>query len=112
MRFLPYDESGSVPTVIVDGPRNDTTLLTLSHCPKSGTPHDLKGDTSTAIVFNYLESPRFRVEADAVSNNHFDEDGLVGIFAMLEPAMAARHRDLLEDVAQAGDFGIFSRREA
>jgi hypothetical protein len=27
----------------------------------------------------YLDSPRFHVEADAVSNNHFDEDGLVGI---------------------------------
>jgi hypothetical protein len=47
-----------------------------------------------------------------VSNNHFDEDGLVGIFAMLHPTMAQRHRDLLVDVAQAGDFGIFERRQA
>jgi Family of unknown function (DUF6687) len=47
-----------------------------------------------------------------VSNNHFDEDGLVGIFAMVQPTMAQRHRDLLVDVAQAGDFGIFVRRQA
>jgi hypothetical protein len=47
-----------------------------------------------------------------VSNNHFDEDGLVGIFAMLEPSIAGRHRPLLLDVAQAGDFGIFQQREA
>jgi hypothetical protein len=98
--------------VIVDGARNDETVLTLSHWPKSGSPAELKGDTSTAIVFNYLESPSFHVEADAVSNNHFDEDGLVGIFAMLQPAVAGRHRDLLVDVAQAGDFGIFVRRHA
>jgi len=86
--------------------------LTLSHWPKSGTPAELKGDTSAEIVFNYLDTPAFHVEADAVSNNHFDEDGLVGIFVMLEPSVAERHRDLLLDVAQAGDFGIFKQREA
>src|SRR5688500_13053565 len=112
MRFLPYTQTTVVPNVIVDGARNDKTVLTLSHWPKSGSPAALKGDTSTAMVFNYLESPAFHVEADVVSNNHFDEDGLVGIFAMLQPAVAGRHRDLLVDVAQAGDFGIFVRRHA
>jgi len=112
MRFLPYDQARSVPNVIVDGARNEGTVLTLSHWPKSGTLAQLKGDTSTAIVFNYLDRPQFRVEADVVSNNHFDEDGLAGIFALLEPAMAERHRELIVDVAQAGDFGIFARRQA
>jgi hypothetical protein len=102
----------SVPNVIVDGARTENTVLTLSHWPKSGTPPELKGDTSAEIVFNYLDSPKSHVEADAVSNNHFDEDGLVGIFAMLEPSIAERHRPLLLDVAQAGDFGIFQQREA
>jgi len=112
MRFLPYTQTTAVPNVIVDGARNDQTVLTLSHWPKSGSPAELEGDTSTAIVFNYLDSPRFHVEAEAVSNNHFDEDGLVGMFAMLQPSVAQRHRDLLVDVAQAGDFGVFVRRQA
>jgi uncharacterized protein DUF6687 len=112
MRFLPYPQVCSVPNVIVDGARTENTILTLSHWPKSGTPAELKGDTSTAIVFNYVDSPQFHVEADAVSNNHFDEDGLVGIFALLEPAMAEQYRDLLVDVSQAGDFGVFARRQA
>jgi Family of unknown function (DUF6687) len=112
MQYLPYARVRSVPNVIVDGARTDHTLLTLSHWPKSGTPAELKGDTSAEIVFNYLDTPAFHVEADAVSNNHFDEDGLVGIFAMLEPSVAERHRDLLLDVAQAGDFGFFRQREA
>jgi hypothetical protein len=111
MRFLPY-LSATIPNVIVDGAGNSHTVLTLSHWPKSGSPKELKGDTSTAIVFNYLDAPRFHVEVDAVSNNHFDEDGLVGIFALLQPAFAQRHRDLLMDVAQAGDFGVFERRHA
>lgn len=112
MRFLPYAQAAEVPNVVVDGAPNPRTVLTLSHWPRSSSPAALKGDTSTAIVFNYLDSPRFHVEADAVSNNHFDEDGLVGILALLQPELAARHRDLLMDVAQAGDFGVFRQRHA
>ena len=112
MRYLPYARAKTVPNVIVDGARNDGTVLTLSHWPKSGSPGELKGDTSTVIVFNYLDSPRFHVDVDVASNDHFDEDGLVGLFAMLNPDLAQRHRDLLVDVAQAGDFGLFARRHA
>jgi hypothetical protein len=112
MRFLPYDHIDSFPNIIVDGAGTKQTVLTLSHWPKSGTPVELKADTSAEIVFSYLDSPRFHVQAEVVSNNHFDEDGLVSIFAMLTPAMAERHRDLLIDVAQAGDFGTFSDRRA
>jgi len=111
MRFLPYP-SATIPNIIVDGARNGHTVLTLSHWPKSGSPKELQGDTSTAIVFNYLDAPDHHVEVEAVSNNHFDEDGLVGIFALLQPSFADRHRDLLLDVAQAGDFGVFERRQA
>jgi hypothetical protein len=112
MRFLPYADAGAVPNIIVDGSRTANTVLTLSHWPKSGTPAALKADTSTAIVFNYLNAPLLHVDADAASNNHFDEDGLVGIFALTQPEVALRHRDLLTDVAQAGDFGCFDQRQA
>lgn len=112
MRFIPYPEAGLVQNVIVDGTATTNTLLTLSHWPKSGTPPGLKADTSTAIVFKYLDATACHVEAEGVSNNHFDEDGLVGIFAMVEPEIASAHRDLLIDVAQAGDFGVFSDRQA
>ena len=112
MRYLPYAAASSEPNVIVDGTANDRTLITLSHWRRSGTPADLMADTSTAIVFNYLDRPDLHVPADVVSNNHFDEDGLVGIYALLEPEAAASRRDLLIDVAQAGDFGVFRNRRA
>src|SRR5262245_43271147 len=112
MRFVAYNDASSVPNVIVDGRATGGTVLTLSHWPKSGTPAALRGDTSTAIVFNYIDKPPRHAKAEAVSNNHFDEDGLVGIFALLDPAEAVRRRDLLIDVASAGDFGVFHRREA
>ena len=112
MRYLPFAAASSEPNVIVDGTANDRTLITLSHWRRSGTPADLMADTSTAIVFNYLDRPDLHVAADVVSNNHFDEDGLVGIYALLEPEAAASRRDLLIDVAQAGDFGVFRSRRA
>ena len=112
MRFVPYDQISSQPNVIVDGAATKQTVLTLSHWPKSGTPIELRGDTSAEIVFNYLEQPRVHVDADVVSNNHFDEDGLIGIFSMVEPSTASRHRNLLVDAATAGDFGVYATRDA
>jgi hypothetical protein len=52
------------------------------------------------------------VDADLVSNNHFDEDGLVGIFALKAPSMVEKYRDLLGDAANVGDFGIYRQRDA
>ena len=69
IRFLPYTQTTAIPHVIVDGARKDKTVLTLSHWPKSGSPAELKSDTSTAMVFNYLEAPPFHIKADVVSNN-------------------------------------------
>ena len=112
MRFLPYADAASEPNVIVDGAPNDRTLMTLSHWRRSGTPPDLMADTSTAIVFNYLDRPDLHVAADVVTNNHFDEDGLVGIYALLDPDAAVPRRELLIDVAQAGDFGVCASRRA
>jgi len=112
MHYVPYDELRSEPNVIVDGSATGGTVLTLSHWPKSGTPLEFAADTSAEIVFRYLDRPSAHVQASAVSNNHFDEDGLIGIFAMVDPATAMRHRDLLIASATAGDFGVYSSRPA
>lgn len=112
MRYVPFDELDSSPNIIVDGAPGTGTVLTLSHWPKSGTPAALKRDTSAEIVFAYLDSPSFHVQAEIASNNHFDEDGLIGIYALLDRAMAEKHRALLIDASRAGDFGVYKRREA
>src|SRR4051812_23939216 len=99
MLHLPYNLLGSAPNIIVDGSATESTVLTLSHWPKSGTPPELKRDTSAEIVFAYLDAPRHQVTADYVSNNHFDEDGLVGIFSLIARDAAEEYRELLVDVA-------------
>ena len=90
--FVPYDQAVGIPNVIVDGTANIGTVLTLSYWRRSGTPEELASDTSAEIVFKYLGSPHLHVTAEAVSNNHFDEDGLIGVFAFTQPDIALQHR--------------------
>jgi len=110
--FVPYEELGDTPNIVVDGAASSATAITLSHWPKSGTLPALKADTSAEIVFIYLDSPAFHVAANAVSNNHFDEDGLIGLFTLIEPNAAMGMRDLLIDAAHAGDFATYQDRHA
>ena len=110
--FVAYEGLGQSPNIVVDGSGNAATVLTLSHWPKSGTPKPLKADTSAEIVFNYLATPRFHVPVAKVSNNHFDEDGLAGIYALIEPEAATEVRDLVVGVAHAGDFATYRDRRA
>jgi hypothetical protein len=112
MEYVPYDRLGDRPNVIVDGAANAHTEITLSHWPNSGTPQSLKDDLSAQIVFHYLDTPEVWARAGVVSNNHFDQDGLVGIYSILYPSQAQDQRDLLIDIAAAGDFGTFRTREA
>src|SRR5262245_32552597 len=104
--YVPYDEAARRPNMVVDGAANDGTTLALSHWPKSGTPWPLKADTSVGIVFNYLDSPAWQRDVAAVTNNHFDEDGLVGLYCLIEPEHALKRRDLLIEISSAGDFAV------
>src|SRR5215467_10991989 len=105
MEYLSYDSLDDRPNIIVDGSGNAGTILTLSHWPHSGTPAEFKADTSTEIVLNFLASPRrveYEAKASIVSNNHFDEDGLMSVWAMLNPEKAQELRERLIEVATAG----------
>jgi hypothetical protein len=114
MQYVPYHKLGKEPNVIVDGQANDSTVLTLSHWPNSHTPAELKDDLSAQIVFRYLantaKSPL--PSGIVVSNNHFDEDGLISLYSMLNPQAAAEEQSSLVDIASAGDFGTFKDRES
>jgi hypothetical protein len=110
--FVPYHELDGRPNVVVDGSRAPGTVLTLSHWPHSGTPAELAADTSAEIAFRYLDRPDLHVRAEAVSNNHFDEDGLTSVYVLADPHGALARRALVEDVARAGDFATPRTREA
>ncbi len=116
MKYVPYSQLKGVPNIVVDGAAQEDTVLTLSHWPGSGSPPEFRADTSTEIVLNYLATTGARKQyaprVNAVSNNHFDEDGLCAVWAMLHPKLAMERRDLLVDVATAGDFDTYRRPQA
>jgi hypothetical protein len=112
VRYVPFQEVGDQPNIVVDGAPLRSTVLTLSHWPNNQTPEALKRDTSTATVFAYLDTPELHQPVGIVTNNHFDEDGLFSMFALSQPTIALRYRELLIGGAMAGDFGVFTDRNA
>ena len=112
LRFRPYLDTVDEPNVVVDGAANDATVLTLSHWPQAPCPPSLQRDSSAEIAFAYLAEPSRHGAARWVSNNHFDQDGVVAVHALTDPEAAAAHGDLLVDVAWIGDFAVARRRQA
>ncbi|MEM9799683.1 MAG: DUF6687 family protein [Planctomycetota bacterium] len=90
--------------------------LHLAHWPGNRTPDALRRDLSTEIAFAFQdleEAERARLAAGctALAINHYDTDGLCALFALSEPERAAKHRELLVDVAASGDlFEVRSTR--
>lgn len=112
MEYRSYADLTDTPHVVVDGSAQAGTVLTLSHWPGAATPDVLRADLSAEIAFNYLDHPELHVDAPSVTNNHFDQDGLVAVFALTEPEAAQARRDRLVDIARAGDFSRFHHRDA
>jgi hypothetical protein len=112
LRFVPVRELADRPHLIADGAALPSTVLTLSHWPASPTPPDLAADTSARIAFRYLDDARRWPAAEAVSNDHFDQDGLVSVYALVAPEEARPRQAVLEDVAAAGDFATFAHRDS
>jgi hypothetical protein len=98
--------------VILDGSPTAGTVLTVTHWPGYLPPEQLGADLSAQMAFQLLDHRELIGDAELVSNNHFDQDGLVSIFVLVEPEAALARRALLEDVAAAGDFGIYQQRDA
>ena len=88
LRFVPEHAIAGIPNVVVDGSPNADTVLTLSHWPGSPTPPELRDDLSAQIAFRALSEPERFAGVEAVTNNHFDQDGIVSAFALLWPALA------------------------
>jgi hypothetical protein len=80
-------------------------VLTLAHWRGAATPAALRDDTSAGSVLRALHAPETAgLQALAVTANHFDVDGFVGVWALLHPALALQHEHLLRLVATLGDF--------
>ncbi|WP_217915007.1 DUF6687 family protein [Miltoncostaea marina] len=107
--FVPEEELAGAPNVQVDGARLEGTVLSLSHWPGSGTPGALRADTSALIVERYLAAAPEGPEVGVVTTNHYDEDGLLAIWLLMErPPAGSPERRLAVAAAEAGDFGTWT----
>jgi len=79
--------------------------LTLAHWRGAATPETLRDDTSAGSCLRALHAPATPgLEAAAVTANHFDIDGFIGVWALLHPELALDHEPLLRLTATLGDF--------
>jgi hypothetical protein len=114
VRYVAYEASAGEPNVVVDGSPNAGTVLCLTHWPGFPCPDpSLADDLSAQMALRYVDRGMdLHGDAQIVTNNHFDQDGLTAMYALLHPERAIHHRALLEDVAAAGDFGTYRDRRA
>ncbi|HEX8285878.1 MAG TPA: DUF6687 family protein [Pyrinomonadaceae bacterium] len=114
MRFEFYhDGLARVPKLSVDGTTDDA--LHLSHWAGNETPEELRADTSTEIALNFVNWPRrdeWTRGVEVVTNNHFDADGVLSVWTVLNVERAPALRDELVSAAEAGDFSEFPGERA
>jgi hypothetical protein len=103
--FVPFGQDAAAGDVCCDG-LVDGAALHLSHWPGNHTPSAWKRDTSVEIALAYGRGGK---EVPRVVNNHFDTDGVLAVFGLLEPDVASAHADLLIAAAEVGDFGDWPR---
>ena len=110
MRFEFYTEAlDGVSKLSVDGTVDNS--IHFSHWEGNQTPAELKADTSTEIALNLAASPnrtQLTNGIELVTNNHFDTDGVLSVWAVLNGERALPYRDLLIAAAEAGDFSEYS----
>jgi hypothetical protein len=118
-RFVPYgtsftpanDEEAQRPTVSCDGRIPGGVTLELTHWTGNETPDNLYADTSTDMAIRFAQQrDRYpELENALILNNHFDTDGVLSVWACLEPSQASQtYNNLLKEGAEAGDFGEWS----
>lgn len=106
MRFQFYSEAlDNVAKLSVDGTVSNS--IHFSHWQGNTTAEEVKADTSTEIALNLVASPNRAAltnNIDLVVNNHFDTDGALSVWTVLNGERALEFRDLLISAAEAGDF--------
>ena len=114
MRFEFYHSGLSdVPKLSVDGTVDNS--VHFSHWQGNTTPAEVKADTSTEIALNLVASPnrkKLTRGIELVTNNHFDTDGVLSVWTVLNGERALELRDKLIPAAEAGDFSEFKTEAA
>ena len=106
MRFEFYHPGlADVPKLSVDGTVDNS--VHFSHWQGNTTAPEVKADTSTEIALKLVGSPnkdQLTQGIELVTNNHFDTDGVLSVWTVLNGERALDLREKLIAAAEAGDF--------
>ena len=110
MRFEFYHAGlDNVPKLSVDGTVSNS--IHFSHWEGNQTPDEVKADTSTEIALNLVGSPNRQALTqgiELVTNNHFDTDGVLSVWTVLNGERAVDLREQLITGGRSSDFSEFS----
>jgi hypothetical protein len=113
MRFEYYHAGlNDVRKLSVDGTVSNS--IHFSHWEGNHTPLAVKADTSTEIALNLVASPereQLTEGIELVTNNHFDTDGVLSVWTVLNGERALDLREKLIAAAEAGDFSEYSSKD-
>lgn len=102
-------------TVMIDGYAPGFRMI--SHWPGHATPEALRHDLTTGSCLKFVEMTQSAQrdllgEFSVVTNNHYDGDGILSLYTVLEPEIALQHADLMLRAARSGDFAVWGGPEA
>jgi hypothetical protein len=84
--------------------------IDLSHWSHNKTPRHLKRDTSVEIALAFARE-RSSHDVELAANNHFDADGVLAVWTLLNPSLALAHEAVIVAAAEHGDFDEWPKDE-
>ena len=86
--------------------------LALTHLYSDRVPEKVRANTSTETALNWLslsteEREALTGEPEKVTCNHWDIDGFLAVWSLLNPRIALQHKDELIAAGHLGDFREF-----
>lgn len=109
MKFCAFNDLNKRKAICVDGIY--AFGLNLSHWKGANIYPEWQADTSAEIVLNFLEKSNKINEFEWVTANHFDIDGFLGVWAILNPELALKYQAFLKATAEIGDFRTYQNNE-
>ncbi|MEL6192772.1 MAG: DUF6687 family protein [Bacteroidota bacterium] len=101
--YVPFLELDTLsPKLVVDSYHPEA--FNLSHWRGANVHSHLQDDTSTGIVLNAIKQNIPELSYPYVSNNHWDIDGFMGIWSLLNPQLAMEYEEVIRAMALLGDF--------
>ncbi|WP_375580926.1 DUF6687 family protein [Marivirga tractuosa] len=102
--FIPFYDIKKYPDEVLVVDAHHPQGFDLSHWRGAPVPKNCEADTSTEIVLKAIQNKLPELEKKYITNNHYDIDGFLGVWAVFNPVKALEHYDLLTEMAQIGDF--------